>query len=482
MASERLKGNTQQCLLALLCFSKKYGAKLGMQLRPEHFDGVRRDLAQAIFEYRSKYKGKPPGKKNLPALVENLPLQEERLKTAQHEAREILRLYKKGFNKDWVAEQGIKFAKRQLLKAGVKEAVDIVLRSEDFDIEEVEKVLHKTLRNEPDQIKPSIRFGSPESLRFLEYVDDGWAIGITEFDKAGLRLKPGTLTLYLGPKNTGKSWSCIHVARSCLMQGARVVHLSLEMNQDQVFQRYYQNWFSMPTRLKKLVRAEFKEDNAGRAVGWTQIQLDPPELTLDDPTIKSKLRQLLQPWKQKLSRLIVADFPTGTLTITQLENYLDNLASNEEFHPDVLIIDYPDLMRVSRQNYRLDLGEIYVQLRGLAIRRNLALFCPTQTNRDSFTRKEITSANVAEDVSKLFTADNVLIYSQTKDEKKFGLARLTLQHARDVEVGMVVCLVQHYPTGQYVVRSALATPQYMRLISEKRKDGEAEGGDDSGLV
>src|SRR5690606_12403599 len=193
-----------------------------MQLRPEHFDGVRRDLAQAIFEYRSKYKGKPPGKKNLPALVENLPLQEERLKTAQHEAREILRLYKKGFNKDWVAEQGIKFAKRQLLKAGVKEAVDIVLRRKDFDIEEVEKVLHKTLRNEPDQIKPSIRFGSPESLRFLEYVDDGWAIGITEFDKAGLRLKPGTLTLYLGPKNTGKSWSCIHVARSCLMQGARV--------------------------------------------------------------------------------------------------------------------------------------------------------------------------------------------------------------------------------------------------------------------
>src|SRR5690606_37720240 len=254
------------------------------------------------------------------------------------------------------------------------------------------------------------------------------------------------------------------------------------MNQDQVFQRYYQNWFSMPTRLKKLVRAEFKEDNAGRAVGWTQIQLDPPELTLDDPTIKSKLQQLLQPWKQKLSRLIVADFPTGTLTITQLENYLDNLASNEEFHPDVLIIDYPDLMRVSRQNYRLDLGEIYVQLRGLAIRRNLALFCPTQTNRDSFTRKEITSANVAEDVSKLFTADDVLIYSQTKDEKKFGLARLTLQHARDVEVGMVVCLVQHYPTGQYVVRSALATPQYMRLISEKRKDGEAEGEDDSGLV
>jgi len=42
--------------------------------------------------------------------------------------------------------------------------------------------------------------------------------------------------------------------------------------------------------------------------------------------------------------------------------------------------------------------------------------------------------------------------------------------------------VQHYPTGQYMVRSALATPQYMRLISEKRKDDEAEGEDDSGLV
>lgn len=474
MENGRLDGTTQQYLLALLCCSKKYGAKVGMQLRAEHFDGVRRDIASAVLKYRSKYKGKPPGIKNLPTLVENLPLQEERLKTARHEAREALRLYKKGFNKDFISNEGIKFAKRQLLRAGVKEAADIVLKDENFAIEDVEQALYKTLRNQPDRITPGIRLGSPQSLNFLDHTDDGYILGIDQFDKAGLRLKPGTLTLYMGPKNTGKSWSCIHVARSCILQGARVLHISLEMNQDQVFQRYYQNWFSIPTRKRRFVRAKFKKDNHGRTVGWTTVELEDPELALNEPDIKKKLRDKIKPWQRKFRRLVVTDFPTGTLTVPQLENYLDNLASNEEFHPDVLIIDYPDLMRVSRNNYRLDLGELYVQLRGLAINRKLAAFCPTQTNRDSLEKKQITSANIAEDVSKLFTADNVLIYSQTRTEKHAGLARLTLQHARDVEVGTQVCLVQHYATGQYVIRSALVTSEYMRLVSEKSKDPTAE--------
>lgn len=466
--TDRLNDITQQMLLALLCCSKTHGAQVGMQVSPDMFDGVRQDIAVEVYKYRSKYDGKPPGRRNLLVLVENMPLSEERLKSARAEARDILALYKKGFNADHIVSLGQQFAKRQLFKRGIRQAGELVLKG--AEVEEIEKVLHQTIRLQPNVVQPGFRLSDPKALDFLTRVEDGWSLGIRPFDRVPVLLKPGEMTLYVAPKNTGKSWACVHVGRTCIVQGAKVLHVSLEMSAQQVSKRYFQNWFGMSTVAgDEFQQAKFETDNLGRVTGW-KLKHVKPKLRIADGNIKKQLQKRIDQFYSRLNNLVVTDFPTGSLTIGQLENYLDTLASTQQFQPDVLIVDYPDLMKVNRSNYRLELGDIFIQLRGLAIKRNLALFVPTQTNRSGMESKRTSSVNVSEDVSKVFTADIVLTYSQTLLEKANSLARLRLMHIRDAPVGMEVCLVHNYNIGQYVCDAALSSSKYMELVTSNDED------------
>lgn len=482
MQNDRLDGSIQQLLLALLCCDKPYGAKVGLQLQNKHFDGVRRDIATAVLRYRSKYNGNPPGRKDLLTLIETLPLPDERLEIARHEAREILRLNKRGFNKDYVAEQGLRFAKLQNFKEGILEATEHVAKANIESVELIEQILHRTLRNQPNVITPGVKLSDPEALDFIDKKEEGYMLGIKPLDDAGLVMSPGTLLLYMGAKNTGKSWFCVHVGRMCLRQGARVLHISLEMAKHQVLKRYFQNWFALPTGKKiEFERVKIETDNHNQLKSWKDKARFTAEFSISDEDAKKRLRNEVQKWTNRgFDRLMVVDFPSGSLTIGQLENYLDALVTSDQFTPDVVIVDYPDLMKIDRRNYRLDLGEVYVMLRGLAIKRHLAMVTPTQINREGYGKKKVSSANVGEDISKIFTADTVLTYSQTPSERDIGLARLTLEHARDIAVGSEILLVQHYATGQYYCDGALVNSDYMRSIG--KMEAEANGEDDEGKL
>lgn len=58
---------------------------------------------------------------------------------------------------------------------------------------------------------------------------------------------------------------------------------------------------------------------------------------------------------------------------------------------------------------------------------------------------------VSEDISKAFTADNVLTYSRTQEEKDRNLARLYVSHARGRRDGQTIVISQSYTTGQFVL-------------------------------
>ena len=462
--------HTQTHLLALLCYSKSHGAQVAAQLQLEHFDGVHRDLAAAILDYRRKYKGQPPGRGHLSLLLEHIPVQQERLKTIKLLAAGLFNSLK-NINRDHVVSLAIEHAKHQGLKNGVLQAAER-LSKKPVSITEVEQILHKALRNQPEVLSPGIRFSDPlQSLRWRTKQESGFKMGINPLDKLGVDLKPGTLTLYLAGKNTGKSWYCIHVARSCLMQGARVLHLSLEMSQDQVAMRYHQNWLAMSLRDVRYMRTHLQRDKLGRASGW-HMKERKAKLNIRQPDLEKILVKATDKWAFKWDRLHIQDFPTGTLTITQLENYLDYLSINEDFQPNVLIIDYPDLMKVDNRQYRLEIGDIYTTLRGLGVKRSMALICPSQINRIGMAANRVRSTHAAEDIRKIGVADTVLTYSQTRTEKQVHLARLTVEHSRDTEIGTEVVLAQSYHIGQYVIDAVLIGDQYRNKMDEEPKKGQ----------
>lgn len=275
--------------------------------------------------------------------------------------------------------------------------------------------------------------------------------------------------------NSGKSWFCVHCGRQALLQGAKVVHVTLEMSDTKVVGRYYQSITAAAWKDDKFARSTLEFDDLDRLTGWSTERVR-PEASLSSAGARKWLRSRIEKWGTKLGRLVVKEYASGSLTMTELRGYLDYLAAAHRFVPHVLIVDYPDLMSLDTRNYRLDMGRLYVELRGLGQERSMAVVAPTQGNRESLGAKRVGAAMVSEDVSKNFTSDTVLTYSQTeKGEHPRGLARLKVEYARDAERGQTILMAQSYATGQYCLQAALMRKAHWDKLDEV--EGRSEDGD-----
>lgn len=259
------------------------------------------------------------------------------------------------------------------------------------------------------------------------------------------------------------SWFAVHCGRQAVVQGARVVHVTLEMDEDRVAQRYYQTFLGIASRRDKYPMTVLEMDDLDRAVGYKTKPVS-PRAAFADPRIREWIRGKIKPWGTRLGRMVIKRFPTGQLTVDGLRGYLDYLEHAHKFVPGVVIVDYPDLMRLPARDYRIEIGRTYVALRGLAVDRNVAMVLPTQGNRSSLDASTVRGGMVSEDKTKLDTADVVLTYSQTRPEHKRGLARLGLEYSRNSDRGHVIVMTQSYPTGQYVVQSMLQSGAYWDAI------------------
>ncbi len=170
-------------------------------------------------------------------------------------------------------------------------------------------------------------------------------------------------------------------------------------------------------------------------------------------------------------RLLIKEFPTFSLTIAQLNAYLDMLDRKFNFRPDVLIIDYPDLMAIKSTEKRIEIGNHFAALRGICQRRKMAGITVTQVNRKGADATLVTATHVAEDWSKIATCDNILTFNRTKHEKRLGLARVLVAAARDAEDGYVALIAQNYKTGQFCLDSIYHSAEDEGLIANATGEG-----------
>jgi len=448
----------QEAILSLLAFDGPHGAAVAVQVNADHFDGLFRDAAQAILGYRKKY-GKPPGRQHLIGLLDRLTgggrgqLTKRMLETlAASEGR---------LNVEYVASRAHGFVRGQIIKAALYEATDRYVAGEDEAmVPDVEQILYAALRSRQDTLDAGTFLSDKKrALAFLIDQPSPVPLGIPLLDQFGVGILPKELLLYIAGKGTGKSWFAVNCGRSALNHKLRVVHITLEMSEARVVQRYYQSFFAIAHKPDAFWRATLESDSLGRFTRFKK-EMETPELNFKHPKIEGQLRHFMDMWGTRFDHLVVKEFATSSLTMGALYGYLDFLEMTHKFIPDVLIVDYPDLMQIKRDNKRIELGGLYEELRGLAVRRNMCVIAPTQGNRLSLKAKTVGGHMVSEDVTKINTADNVLTYSQSEGERKMGLARLHIEHARNVETGLTVILAQSYATGQYCRDAKLLNENY----------------------
>lgn len=155
------------------------------------------------------------------------------------------------------------------------------------------------------------------------------------------------------------------------------------------------------------------------------------------------------PWRN----LRIRSYPAFSASITDIKSDLDNIEYTEDFIPDVIITDYADIMIPDRNydEYRHVLDEIWKMHKNLAEERHCLVVTATQAGaKKSLKKKTLEQDDISEDSRKLAHVDAMMTLNQTTEEKGVGLLRVGVIGHRHKEFfeNRLVDVLQQLSIGQ----------------------------------
>ncbi len=474
--SDKLSGSLQENLLTLLAFREGACSLVRNSVEVRLFTSdVYRDIVGRVYAYIDQF-GTPP-KEHLPDLFDDV-LQNKEHKQYDLYASILQSAYElsAGINEQYVITQLEKFVRQQELKLGVVKASEAI-QADDLDLAEVE--LEKALKTRLSLFDKGLTLETGlRQLSLKDELGDTVLLGIPELDKRKLGPTRRELWLFIAPPKRGKSWALARVAKQAMLQRWKVLVVTLEMSDELWCMRMFQTLFAVGKRKAEYVFTKFERDQLGRLIDLHREEKVPKHAFDNDKTfavLKERLSSL-----HTRNNLIIKRFPTRGLTLNGLKAYLDALEQTENFIPDLLVLDYADLMRVDTRDLRVSLGTLFQDLRGMAVEHNFALATATQSNRAGASAKLLTDVHASEDFSKIATSDCVLTYNQTAAERSIGLARLFVANGRTDEDKFMILMAQAYATGQFCLDSIRMSDSYWQQIEDTaRANPFAAGAADS---
>lgn len=475
--ADRLTTSLSESILTVLCFSNDDKANLIARLiNPDLFDTYYKDICTRVLDYRQAF-NQAPGTAHIDDIFDAV------LSDPKHRLYQIYVKILQGLlaqantnlNVEYVASRVSEFVRQQTLKLGVLEAAQRIQEGGEDYAEEVERILLNTVQKKVEIDDPGVFLGDQErALRFLDTERNEYVkLAVHELDRRRLGPTRKELFLFIAPRKRGKSTFLVHCGKMALLQRWRVAHITLEMSEELLVQRYFQQMFSISKRDEASVRTFMELDELNRLTGF-DIQKAKAKLNLEDPAIRTHLVSKMGEWGTKLNNIIIKQFPSGGLTMRKLEAYLDSIEISHKFVPDIIVIDYIALMRLRADTYTQSLNQLAVALRGLAVRRNAAIVTAAQGNRESESAGRTESFHVAGAIDLVATADLVITYSQTAAEQKLGLARLYVSQARNDEDRFTILITQNYATSQFVLDSAMMLSNYHNLVESYSGQSEVD--------
>ncbi len=144
----------------------------------------------------------------------------------------------------------------------------------------------------------------------------------------------------------------------------------------------------------------------------------------------------------QLGELIVQTYPTKVATTATLEGHLQVLERRFGIVPDLVCVDYADILASSRHydQRRDELANVYEDLRGVAVKRNVPIWTASQTNRVAMGKAVISIEHMADSWDKAKIADYIVALCGDDDIKARGQLVLSLAKVRNnANPGAILC-------------------------------------------
>lgn len=148
-----------------------------------------------------------------------------------------------------------------------------------------------------------------------------------------------------------------------------------------------------------------------------------------DPLTENEAQKIIHSFRRRFrKRFQLVTYPNETLTISEIKALLDTWEQTEMFVPDVIVIDYADLLAPDLDTIRMDFrhqeNKKWQRLRALSQSRHCLLVTATQTDTDSYKKNLLTMDNFSETKTKYAHVTAMYGLNQSDQEKKIGIMRI----------------------------------------------------------
>ena len=340
----------------------------------------------------------------------------------------------------------------EVLQVSIKEQLKEAYTSSDDDLEYVENEFANFCRNQ--QLKRALlnsvdllNAGDYDSIRLLvnnalkagqdknlgheynkdtesRYREDNRSFVPTPWEHLNVLLQGGLgggdLGIIFGNPGGGKSWSLVALGGHAVKLGYNVIHYTLELGEDYVGRRYDAFFTNQPVQNIAKHRKE--------------IEAIVPKLP---------------------GNLIIKEFAMGKATTSMVESHIKKCIELD-FKPDLVIIDYIDLLRSKRlKGERKDeVDDLYVSTKGLARELNLPVWSVSQVNRAGAKDDVIEGDKAAGSYDKMMISDFAMSLSRKRLDKTNGTGRVHIMKNRYGMDGMTFNAKIDTSTGHIDINTA----------------------------
>ena len=196
----------------------------------------------------------------------------------------------------------------------------------------------------------------------------------------------GDLVLLFGNPGGGKSWGVIAMGAYAAALGFNVVHYTLELSEGYVGKRY---------------DAVFS--------GVDVDKLDNHRNDVNEAIAKIK------------GKIVIKEYAPKRASLDTIEAHLQQLEHQNEFKPDMIIIDYLDLLRTKGRKERKDeIDDVYTDAKGMAKELGIPVISPSQANRTGADKDILQAENAAGSYDKIMIGDIIISLARGRKDKVNG--------------------------------------------------------------
>jgi len=399
--------NLQTVILKKLTNDEEFCRKALPHIKAEYFENEHKPVYELILQFLTKFNKLPTSS----ALDIEFQKSDFINKTNSNDIHNLISDLKNDeeVNRDWLLNSTEEWCKQRAVYLAIIKSISIIDGKEkQLTDGAIPGILSKALQVSFDTNVGHDYFeNSDNRYDFYHHQEEKIPFDITLFNtitKGGISNK--TLNIILAGTGVGKSLAMCHFASANLAAGQNVLYVTLEMSEERIAERIDANLLDVPIDQLENLPKQLFDSKVG--------------------TLKSKTR----------GKLIVKEYPTAAAHVGHFRALLDELKLKKDFVPDVVYIDYLNIMASSRvkglggsiNTYSL-IKAIAEELRGLAVEHNIPIWSATQVTRTGFGNTDVEITDTSESFGLPATAD--LMVALISTDQLEGMNQLMVKQLKN---------------------------------------------------